>query len=177
VTNRTVTQVCEDSLDHPALLKGCNLFVQSVCAEFGYGDIFTKGDNADAMIKKFDSPPFHYIGKDPDKATKVANEGHLVLGGLSLAAMLLVPLKNKPNAKKPTMGHVVVVAPGGPCKQENYILTTGAEQPAAAGYPYCYGGAAREEYRLKQRVSVSLVFPRASRDNVIYAYLEIPKKK
>jgi hypothetical protein len=171
---RTVEQVCEDQLDHPELLKGCNLFVQQVCAEFGYGELYTKGDNADRMIGRFRSKPFVYLGTDEDKATKFADDGYLVLGGLTLAQMLSGLPKDA--TQKPTMGHIVVIAPGGPCEQKEYTLADGKKQPAAAGYPYCYGGAAIARYRIKEKATISLVMPKMSRDETQYAYLEIPKK-
>lgn len=173
MSQRTVEQVCEDQLDHPELLKACNLFVQQVCATFGYGDLFSKGDNADAIIGKLANKPFTYIGTDKDKATKFANDGYLVLGGLTLAHMLeSLP---EDTDRKPVMGHVVVIAPGGPCPQEKYTLADGKEYPAAAGYPYCYGGAAIPKYRVREKVTISLVMPKLSRDKTEYAYLVVPK--
>jgi hypothetical protein len=174
VADRTVEQVCRDSISHPELLAGCNLFVQAVCAAFEYGDLFSKGDNADAMIGKFASAPFHNLGTDKDSATQKANEGKLVLAGLTLAKMIA---GNPTAKKKPTMGHIVVVAPGGPCKQANYTLTDGTTQAAAGGYPYCYGGAAQALYRVKEKATISLVMPKASRDQTVYAWLDIPKPK
>lgn len=50
---RSVTQVCEDSLDHPELLQGCKLFVIALAKEFGYGDVVL--GNADAIRGKFNS--------------------------------------------------------------------------------------------------------------------------
>lgn len=170
-SRRTITQVCEDLLDHPEVLKGCNLFVQQVCTEFGHGSLFSKSDNADAMIAKFGQTPFTDLGTDKDKATQYADQGYLVLGGLTLASMLAaLPEESQ---RRPTMGHVVVIAPGGPCKAAVYKLADGTTQPAAAGYPYCYGGAAIPKYRIKEKVTISLVMPKLSRDKTQYAYLNV----
>jgi hypothetical protein len=79
-------------------------------------------------------------------------------------------------SKVPTMGHVVIIAPGGPCKPGEYKLADGKTQPAAGGYPYCYGGAAMSQYRLKQRLTISLVMPKASRDQTEYAWLDVQKQ-
>jgi hypothetical protein len=90
---RSVVQVCQDSQDHPELLKGCNLFVIAVAKAFGYGDAVI--GNADAILEKFSSvsstfPPFIHIGKNPVQATKMAEEGHLVIGGLTKTAMTYI---------------------------------------------------------------------------------------
>ena len=171
--DRTISQVCEDCLDHPELLRGCNLFVQAVCAAFDYGDVFSKGDDADAMVKKFSSAPFHLIGKDKAKATEYANSGKLVIGGLNRAGMSYTSKQHK--EIKASMGHVVIIAPGGPSKPGKTVLLDGTEQDSAGGYPFTYGGAAILKYRIKSMLSVDIVFPKPVRDDVAYAYLDIPK--
>jgi hypothetical protein len=173
--SRSVSQVCEDCLDHEELLKGCNLFVQSVCGNFGYGDLFSKGDNADAMIAKFSKTPFQWIGKDPDKATACANAGSLVLGGLTKAGM---SYDNKLGVKiEASMGHVVVIAPGGPSNAGKLKLANGQMQDMRGGYPYCYGGAAIPKYRIKSRLQVDAVFPSVVLRDVVYAYLDVVASK
>jgi hypothetical protein len=75
-----------------------------------------------------------------------------------------------------TMGHVVVVVGGGPSSATTVKLLNGKTQPARGGYPYCYQGAANAPYRFTQQTQVDVVFPSAVLDNVVYAYLPIPKK-
>ncbi len=170
--SRTVEQVCQDYLEHPELLKGCNLFVQAVCANFEYDKLFNKGDNADAMIAKFRAAPFHDLGTDKKAAADKAAEGQLVLGGLTLANM---KAGSDPKKKAPTMGHVVVIAPGGLCPPSTFTRADGVDQDAAGGYPYCYGGAAMEIYRVKEKVTISFVMPKTSRDKTQYAWLDVPR--
>jgi len=173
MSERTITQICEDYLDHPELLKGCNLFVQAVCAELGYGPVFAKGDNADAMIEKFSKKPFQLIGTDKDKATALANGGQLVLAGLSKAGMTYT---NKQGVSiQASMGHVVVVVPGGPSLPTTIKLADGSQQSCRGGYPLCYGGAAVPKYRIKARLSIDSVFHWKVLKDVIYAYLAVPK--
>jgi hypothetical protein len=168
---QSISQVCEECLNNAELLKGCNLFVQSVCSTFGYGYLFSKDDNADAIIAKFSQKPFHWIGKDPDKATDCANTGSLVLGGLTKAGMTY---KNKLGVKiDASMGHVVVVAPGGPSIAGKLKLANGQTQDMRGGYPYCYGGAAIPKYRIKSKLQVDAVFPSVVLQDVIYAYLNV----
>lgn len=173
---RSVTQVCEDSLDHPELLQGCNLFVIAVAKEFGYGDVVV--GNADAIRGKFNSEsgtalPFIYIGKNPDLATQLANEGHLVIGGLTKSEMKYKDKGGHEHAA--SMGHVVIVAPGGPSRPGTVKLADGREQATRGGYPYCFQGAAHAPYRIKARTQVDLVFPSALLKEVVYAYLKVPR--
>ena len=169
---RSVEQVCKDYLGHPELLKGCNLFVQAVCGAFGYGTLFSKGDNADAMIAKLNSPPFHNLKTDKKAAADQADKGMLVLGGLTLADMKAATPSGH---RQPTMGHIVVIAPGGLCRPTTFKLANGDPWEAAGGYPYCYGGAAQAVYRIAAKLTISCVMPRASRDKTQYAWLDIPK--
>jgi hypothetical protein len=170
--DRTITQICEDCLTHDELLKGCNLFVQAVCAAKDYGDVFSKGDDADAMVGALKKPPFQPIATKGE-ATERANGGMLVIGGLTRQEMSYV--KKDGTEVKATMGHVVVVAPGGPSTPAKIKLNDGKFYSFAGGYPYCYGGAARVLYRLAFRLSVDVVFPTPVRDHVHYAYLQVPK--
>jgi hypothetical protein len=171
---RSVVQVCEDSLDHEELLKDCSGFLTAVAKEFGYGDV-VRGD-ANGIRAKFANEvvtkePFHFIGKNPDLATEYAGKGHLVLGGLTSSEMTYKDKSGREH--KASMGHVVIVVPGGPSKPGKVKLADGREQPVRGGYPYCYQGAANRPYRLKERTQVDLVFPSVCLRDVIYAWLEV----
>jgi hypothetical protein len=171
---RSVVQVCEDFLDHSALLRDCSGFVSAVAKEFGYADV-VRGD-ANGLRAKFGSEattklPLRFIGKNPDLATEYAGKGHLVIGGLTSSEMIYKDRSGKEH--KASMGHVVVVAPGGPSKPGKVTLADGREQPVRGGYPYCYQGAANSPYRLKARTQVDLVFPSVCLKDVIYAWLEV----
>lgn len=174
---KSVVQVCQACLNSPELLKGCNLFVIAVAKEFGYGDIIR--GNADAIRSLYLSavttkPPLIYLGKEPALATQMANEGHLVIGALNRNEMTY---KDKSGILRvASMGHVVIIAPGGPSKPRVVTLLDGRQQPTRGGYPFCYQGAAYAPYRLKERTQVDLVFPAVLLKEVVYAYLKVPKK-
>ncbi len=169
---RTITQICTDTLDHPELLAGCNLFVQSVLGSLGYGDLFTKGDDADAMVAAFAKAPFHLIGKNPGEAMKRAGEGKLVVAGMTKAAMSYVTKQG--DKVQASMGHVVIVLPGGPSKPGSVTLANGVVQPNRGGYPLSCGGAAMARYRIKSVLSIDVVFPSKVLNDVVYAYLDLP---
>jgi hypothetical protein len=111
----------------------------------------------------------------PDKATQYATDGQFVIGGLTQTEMTYVGRDQKEH--KATMGHVVVVVPGGPSKPSQVKLTDGTLQPVRGGYPYCYQGAAHALYRFTERTQVDAVFPGLLLTKVIYAYIEITKSK
>jgi hypothetical protein len=170
----SVVNVCEAALSHPELLSGCNKFVEYVAQHFGYGDA-VKG-NADQIRGKFSTEagtklPFHYIGKKPDLATKFANDGKLVIGGLTKTEMHYIDGRKIEHVA--TMGHVVIVCGGGPSVRGEITLADGRKQKTRGGYPYCYQGAAQAPYRLPMRTQVDLVFPSVLLNEVVYAYLEI----
>ena len=169
-----VDQVCESALVHPELLGGCNKFVQYVAGHYGYSD--TVAGNADDIRARFSTAagtrvPFHYIGKKPDLATSFANQGKLVLGGLTRAEMHFFDRRGQEHVA--TMGHVVVVSGGGRSHRAEFTLTDGRKQKTRGGYPYCYQGAANAPYRLTTRTQIDLVFPAILLNEVVYAYLDI----
>jgi hypothetical protein len=151
----------------------CNKFVQAVAGkvateyQIGLSEAFA--GNADAIRNRFSESPFIPIGKDKALATKLANEGQLVLGGLNTHEMKLYE-------PKATMGHVVVIAPGGPSKAISEVkLKNGKTQAARGGYPYCYQGAHLSQYRFKEKTQVDVVFPSRSLEHINYAYVDIKK--
>jgi hypothetical protein len=149
------------------LVANCNVFVQAVAAKVAseYGKDFAHlfEGNADAIRARFDRLPFHSIGTDGNKATTLANGGQFVLGGLSLHDMRLYE-------EKATMGHIVVVAPGGP---SHAIPPSGSFPGARGGYPYCYQGAHIAKFRFAHKTQVDIVFPKRSLAHINYAYIEI----
>lgn len=162
----------------------CNEFIQAVAAKVGaewgvnLSDAFA--GNANLIRGRFGSQndtkaPFIYIGPYPDKATQYANDGQFVVGGLTSTEMTYVGRDKK--QRTATMGHVVVVTPGGPSKPCIVTLTNGTAQPARGGYPYCYQGAAHEIYRFTDRTQVDVVFPSMLLNKVLYAYIDIQSKK
>jgi hypothetical protein len=161
-----------------ALIADCNKFVQAVAGRVAIEFAIKKVDfgraflgKSDAIVSRFTHAPFISIAKDKDRATKLANEGQLVLGGLTLPDMLRYEPKKKP---KPTMGHIVVIAPGGP---SHYIAPHPGFPGARGGYPYCYQGAHISQYRFKSRTQVDIVFPRNSLPFIDYAYIDINEQR
>jgi hypothetical protein len=173
-----VEDICKLYIKDPAKVANCNEFVQAVAEKVGkeWGVSLTTlfAGNADAIRGRFLIAPFIYIGPVPSRATQLANEGYFVLGGLSRTEMSYVGRDKKHH--NATMGHVVVVAPGGPSLQGTLILTDGTKQPVRGGYPYCYQGAAHKIYRFPDRTQVDAVFPSVLLNKVEYAYIDIKKK-
>jgi hypothetical protein len=179
-----VEDICKLYVRDPAKLANCNEFLQAVALKVGTENgLDLKGafaGNANAIRGRFSTekstaPPFIYIGRFPDKATHYAAEGQLVVGGLTQTEMTYTGRDRKEH--KATMGHMVVVVPGGPSKSGTVKLADGTLQPVRGGYPYCYQGAAHEIYRFRERTQVDAVFPTLLLDGVIYAYIDIKKKK
>ena len=153
------------------LVADCNKFVQAVAGkvatEYGIHDLSSAfAGTADNIRARFDKPPFISIANDKNLATKLANEGQLVLGGLGLNEM-------RTYEPKATMGHIVVIAPGGPSKP---LAPGGSFKDARGGYPYCFQGAHILQYRFKTRTQVDVVFPKDSLPHINYAYINILKK-
>lgn len=168
---KSVEQVCKDSLERESLLAGCNEFVLAVVAAFD-AKALAPGDKANVIVsKKLKSSPWIWIGEKPAEATRQAAQGNLVLGGLTSSEMTFVDKGGKQHTA--TMGHIVVVAPGGPSLPGEVTLTDGTTQPCRGGYPYCYQGAYNKLYRFKQRTQVDAVFPGNLLHRVHYAYLKI----
>jgi hypothetical protein len=179
-----VEDICKVYVKDPTKVANCNEFLQAVAAKVGseYGldlkDAFE--GNANKIRGRFNgekstNPPFIYIGPFRDKATQYANDGQFVVGGLTQAEMTYIGRDTKEH--KATMGHVVVVVPGGPSKSGTITLADGTSQAVRGGHPYCYQGAAHEMYRFKERTQVDAVFPALLLNNVIYAYIDIKKKR
>jgi hypothetical protein len=180
----TVEDICKLYVKDVAKVANCNQFLQAVAGkvgtEYGLGLNAAFVGNANVIRGRFSSekstnPPFIYIGPLPDEATQYATDGQFVVGGLTQTEMTYVGKDSKEH--KATMGHVVVVVPGGPSKPGTVKLGDGTSQPVRGGYPYCYQGAAHEIYRFKERTQVDAVFPGLLLDKVIYAYIDIKKKK
>lgn len=178
----SVEDICKLYVKDPAKVANCNGFIQAVAAKVGteWGMDLTAAfaGNADSIRTQFGSPngsaPFIYIGPFPDKATRFANAGQFVVGGLTSTEMTYVGRDKKKRVA--TMGHIVVVAPGGPSAPGKVTLANGVEQPVRGGYPYCYQGAAHEIYRFASRTQVDVVFPAMLLNKVLYAYIDIQRK-
>jgi hypothetical protein len=178
---RTVEEICQQFVKDTKLVASCNEFLQSVAAEVGreynVKDIATAfSGNANAIRSRFSSAdgtqkPFIYIGTNPTLATKYADAGQFVVGGLTSTEMTYTGRDKREH--KASMGHVVVVAPGGPSKPCHIKLMNGVDQAVRGGYPYCYQGAAHEIYRFTERTQVDAVFPALLLNKVIYAYIAI----
>jgi hypothetical protein len=181
---QSVEDICKTLVKDSKLVANCNDFLfavaQKVASEYAQPDIVSAfTGKADTIRARFrsqtsTSKPFVYIGTDPDLATKYATEGQFVVGGLTSTEMTYTGRDGK--LRKATMGHVVVVVPGGPSEQRHVKLANGVDQPARGGYPYCYQGAANSMYRFSERTSVDVVFPNLLLDKVIYAYIAIKAK-
>jgi hypothetical protein len=179
-----VEDICKLYVTDPAKVANCNQFLQAVAAKVGseYGlDLKDAFDgNANAIRGHFSTekgtvPPFIYIGPFKDRATQFANDGQFVVGGLTQGEMIYIGRDKKEH--KATMGHVVVVAPGGPSKAGTITLADGSQMAVRGGYPYCYQGAAHEIYRIMDRTQVDAMFPALLLEKVIYAYIDLKKKK
>lgn len=179
-----VEDICKLYVKDKSKIADCNKFIQAVAAkvstEWGVNLTQAFAGNADSIRARFGSPdatslPFTYIGPFPDKATELAEAGQFVVGGLRHTEMTYTGRDKKQRVA--TMGHVVVVVPGGPSKPRIVRLTNGTDQPVRGGYPYCYQGAAHEIYRFTDKTQVDAVFPAMLLDKVIYAYIDIQKKK
>ena len=178
---QSVEALCEQLIKDSKLVANCNEFVQAVArkvaADHNRPEITAAFlGNADAIRGRFSTAgttaaPFTYIGTAPDLATKHAADGHFVVGGLTSTEMTYIGRDKKQRVA--TMGHVVVVVPGGPSKARHIKLANGIEQPARGGYPYCYQGAANAAFRLAQKLSVDVVFPSLLLDKVVYAYITL----
>jgi hypothetical protein len=180
---KSVEDICKVFIKDATKVANCNEFIQAVAATVGteWGVDLTSAfsGNADSIRARFGSDPasapFIYIGPHPDKATEFAEAGQFVVGGLTHVEMTYIGRDTK--KRTATMGHVVVVVPGGPSAAGTVTLANGVEQPVRGGYPYCYQGAAHEIYRFTDRTQVDAVFPGVLLDKVIYAYIDIQKKK
>jgi hypothetical protein len=139
--------------------------------EFASGAI-APGDKANTIIeRRIKHPPWVWLGEKPDEATKRATRGDLVLGGLTSSEMTYIDRRKREHSA--TMGHVVVIAPGGPSRPGDQKLADGTTQPCRGGYPYCYQGAYNALYRIRSRTQVDLVFPSLLLDKVHYAYVDL----
>jgi hypothetical protein len=169
----SIEDICKRLVQDKALVANCNVFLIAAADAIGAaGNVFQ--GNADTIRGKFGTPettvaPFHYIGKDPNKATAYANKGYFVVGGLTRAEMTYTGLHGHDH--KATMGHVVVVVPGGPSAAGEVTLADGSKRPARGGYPYCYQGAHVPAYRFSARTQVDVVFPAVTLGNVVYAWV------
>jgi len=178
---QSVEMICQQLVKNSKLVANCNDFVQAVAAkvasEYKLNDFSSVLlGNANAIRARFGSPgstlkPLVYIGTNPNLATKFATDGQFVIGGLTSAEMTYTG-RDK-HEHKATMGHVVVVVPGGPSKACHIRLMNGVDQAVRGGYPYCYQGAAHEIYRFTERTQVDAVFPALLLNRIIYAYIAI----
>jgi hypothetical protein len=168
-----VEEISAQFVKDEKIIADCNKFVQAVAGkvatEYGMRSQEFSGafvGTADEIRARFEKAPFVSIGSNKALATKMANEGQLVLGGLGLHEM-------KTYEPRATMGHVVVIAPGGPSKP---LAPSGSFHGARGGYPYCYQGAHNLQYRFKAKTQVDVVFPKNALPHIHYAYIEILKK-
>lgn len=180
----TVEDICKLYVKDPKKVANCNEFLQAVAervgGEYGLNLREAFAGNANTIRGRFNtekntSPPFIYIGPFPDEATQYATDGQFVIGGLTQTEMTYVGRDKKEH--KATMGHVVVVVPGGPSKAVPVTLADGTLQPVRGGYPYCYQGAAHALYRFKERTQVDAVFPALLLTRVIYACVDLKKRR
>jgi hypothetical protein len=171
---RTIEQACEDAVDHENLLASCNGFVYAVVNEFAPGAI-EPGADADKIVSSKllkSGGRWIAIGQNSNDATARAEEGDLVLGGLTSQEMTYTDGKKREH--KATMGHVVVVVAGGPSKPITIMLMDGkTPQACRGGYPYCYQGAAHSLWRFKGKTQVDAVFPGQLLSKVHYAYIKL----
>jgi hypothetical protein len=179
-----VENICKLYVKDATKVANCNEFLQAVAAKVGteYGLNLKEAfdGNADAIRGRFNDekstkPPFIYIGPFPDKARQYATDGQFVVGGLTKVEMCYLGRDKKEHVA--TMGHVVVVVPGGPSAPGKVTLTDGTVLPVRGGYPYCYQGAAHKLFRFTDKTQVDAVFPALLLGKVIYAYIDIKKKK
>ena len=170
-----VEEACKNCVKSKENVSNCNIFVIKVADALGVGNFFS-GLNANMMVAKFSNPnakaPFHYIGKNKNLAMQYADRGYFVLGGLTAGQM---NVNKNPTSHQATMGHVVIVAPGGPAPATKVKLANGVMQPARGGYPYCYQGAHDSAYQFTDKTQVSCVFPKDHLDDIVYGYVDVAK--
>jgi hypothetical protein len=169
----SIEDVCQRLVQNKALVANCSGYLTAVAEALGAPGNAFQG-NADTIRSRFNtaqstSEPFHYIGKDPDKATAYANKGYFVVGGLTRAEMTYKEAGG--HEHRASMGHVVVVVPGGPSQAGEVTLADGSKRAARGGYPYCYQGAHVPAYRFSGRTQVDVVFPSVKLRDVIYAWV------
>lgn len=168
---QSIEEVCKELITKPGMAAGCNIFVQAVAQRFGNKAEVAVSGNADTIAANIRRLPFIPIGKNPLAATSLATRGKLVLGGLTRDEMTYTDKGG--NKHTATMGHVVIVVPGGPSRPIRIILKNGKSQDCRGGYPYCYQGAANSAYRFLERTQVDAVFPSSRLNEVTYAYLDV----
>lgn len=170
----SVDEISATFVRDDSLISDCNKFVQAVggkvASEYGNSNLrgLLAGD-ADAIVRSFRQAPFHFIGNDKtaaDEATRLANQGHFVLGGLSAA-------ERKKYDVHATKGHVVIVARGGPSKPFSGKSKSGHLLQGRGGYPYCYQGAQEAVFRFNERTQVDVVFNKHALDHINYAYISL----
>lgn len=170
-----VEEACKNFVKSKENVSNCNIFVIKVADALGVGNFFS-GLNADMMVAKFSNPnsraPFHYIGKTKNLAMQYADRGYFILGGLTKGQM---NVNKNPASHQATMGHVVIVAPGGPAPATKVKLANGVMQPARGGYPYCYQGAHDSAYQFTDKTQVSCVFSKNHLDDIVYGYVDVAK--
>ena len=170
----SVDEISSTFVQDDNLISDCNKFVQAVggkvATEYGSPDLkaLLAGD-ADSIVRRFKDLPFSFNGNDKpagNEATRLANEGHFVLGGLSAA-------ERKKFDTHATKGHVVIVAPGGPSKPFSGKSKSGHLLQGRGGYPYCYQGAQEAVYRFNKRTQIDVVFNKHALDHISYAYINL----
>ena len=168
-------KACKNRVKSKEKVSNYNIFVIKVADSLGVGNFFS-GLNADMMVAKFSSSnskaPFHYIGINKNLAMQYADRGYFVLGGLTKGQM---NVNKNPTSHQATMGHVVIVAPGGPAPASKVKLANGHMQPARGGYPYCYQGAHYSAYQFTDKTQVSCVFSKNHLDDIVYGYVDVAK--
>jgi hypothetical protein len=181
---QSLESICQQVVKNPKLVANCNEFIMAVAtkvgSEYNLKDMATAfAGNANSIRDRFGTAgstvkPFIYIGKDPYLATRYATEGHFVVGGLTSTEMTYMYYIGKDKHQNTaTMGHLVVVVPGGPSRRCEIKLMNGETQSARGGYPYCYQGAHKPQYRFTEKTQVDAVFPRLLLNKVVYAYIPL----
>jgi hypothetical protein len=173
--NEPIEDICKRLVKDKALVAECSGFLRAVAEVLQVGNAFA--GNANTIRGRFGtqagtSLPFNYIGMDGDKATAYADKGYFVVGGLTSTEMNFKDTHG--HEHKATMGHVVVVVPGGPSQRCVVTLADGTRRDARGGYPYCYQGAHYLPYRFSERTQVDVVFPAVLLPKVVYAWVTAP---
>lgn len=172
---KSVDEICRALLQDDLLVANAGTFIQAVGRAFGLDHALN--GTANTIRGRFSTPaivtfPFNYIGPDPGLATWHADRGLLVLGGVTSEEMVDIGPSGHPH--RASMGHIVVIAPGGPSRPGLVTLNDGSTRTAPGGYPYCYHGTSYYAFRCRERTQVDVVFPRDRLHKLVYCWMTLP---
>ena len=164
----TIEAICKELVKKDEYLNACNSFVRGVAERlWPKGTVpGALGGTANTIMAALASnASFTNLKSDDDSATKYARDGFFVIGGL---------------AKTDGSGHVFVVVPGGPSPKgaiTPWKDTKGVPYKSRGGYPYAYNGSSAPALRIRERISVDLMFSAKDMQKVTYFAIPDPRNK